>query len=73
MYNTLLLVHVQYITYITCAMPRNAQTLHILYVVPHTGTALASEKMANTATGSTAEMRLANRNTYTENNKSVNI
>ncbi len=26
--------------------------------------ALASEKMANTATGSTAEMRLANRNTY---------
>jgi hypothetical protein len=27
--------------------------------------------MANTATGSTAEMRLANRNTYTDNSKSV--
>jgi hypothetical protein len=35
--------------------------------------ARASEKMANTATGSTAEMRLAKRNTYTQNSKSVKI
>jgi hypothetical protein len=56
-----------------CAMPRYVLPFMYMRCAAHKfeTAALASEKMANTATGSTAEMRLAKRNTYTGSSKSV--